>query len=308
MSRHDADTVDMMHPDHHLVQSGWKPASALVRVDVAGLSHQGKVREQNEDHFLISRFGRYLETLDSNLPPGTVPARATETGYGLIVADGIGGKAGGELASRIAISTLVKLVLATPDWIMRLDDDFHEQIVLERARERGEQISAALVETAEAKPSLAGLGTTMTLATSLGMDLFIAHIGDSRAYIFRHGHLHQITRDHTLAQALADQGYIDQHEVATHRLRHVLTKALSATHPDAQPDVRKFPLEDGDILLLCTDGLTDMVTNDAITATLARGEKASVICQQLVEQALLGGGKDNVTVIVARYGFPPVSQ
>src|SRR5436190_12838862 len=96
--------------------------SARVQVDVSGLSNQGKIRSNNEDHFLVCRFGRFMEMLQSNLPSGDLPGKEEETGYGLVVADGVGGCVAGEQASRLAITILVNLVLHTPDWIFRLDD------------------------------------------------------------------------------------------------------------------------------------------------------------------------------------------
>src|SRR5262245_45153546 len=114
---HGADTIDFHSSQHDT--GGRRPPAVLlpVRADVAGKSHPGKVRANNEDHFLITRFGRYLEALQSNLPAGSVPANSQESGYGMLVADGVGGSVAGEVASRLAISTLVDLVLTTPDWI-----------------------------------------------------------------------------------------------------------------------------------------------------------------------------------------------
>ena len=119
-SLHDSDTVELVPP-----AAGRVPPTAHtagVRADVAGLSHPGKVRGNNEDHYLLCRFGRFLEPLGTNLPADVAPARREDAGYALVVADGMGGAAAGEVASRLAISTLVNLALATPDWILRLDE------------------------------------------------------------------------------------------------------------------------------------------------------------------------------------------
>jgi serine/threonine protein phosphatase PrpC len=280
------------------------PFSSLVEVDAAGLSDQGKVRHNNEDHFLISRFGRFLEAVETNLPRAEIPTRSEEIGYAMLVADGIGGSQAGEVASKLAITTLVNLVLQFPDWILRLDEDFFIDEVLRRASQRYDQINLAMTEHAEDDPSLRGFGTTLTGAWGLGKDLFVAHIGDSRAYMFRSGRLRQLTRDHTLAQELANQGAIAQEDVATHHWRHVLTRSLGPRSRLARPDVQRLKLEDGDTLLLCTDGLTTMVGEQAIADILARDEAARLTCQFLVDRALAEGGRDNVTVIVARYRFP----
>jgi protein phosphatase len=281
-----------------------RPFSSLIQVDLSAASHPGRVRPDNEDHYLIVRFGRSWDTLLTNLPEGDVPAHAAETGYGMVVADGIGGSASGEVASRLAIQSLVHLVLATPDWILRQQDESSRKF-LQRAVERYERIHHALTQQSKEDYRLEGMGTTMTLACSFGADLIITHIGDSRCYLFRRGLLCQLTRDHTLAQALADHGHIPQKSVAEHKLRHVLTQALGGGSVEPKPDVEQARLEDGDCLLLCSDGLTDMVDDSAIAAVLEGGDTAEVVCRRLLGMALLAGGTDNVTVVVARYRFPP---
>ena len=132
-----------------------------------------------------------MQTMLTNLPPGASPERA-ETAYGLLVADGMGGAAAGEVASRTAITILVDLVLRTPDWIMRPDEGLIRE-VLGRMDRRFRQVNQALAEQARSEPDLAGMGTTMTLACSHGADLVVAHVGDSRAYLFRQGRLAQLT-------------------------------------------------------------------------------------------------------------------
>jgi len=162
----ESDTVDTAATP--IIDSDRSPArSAAAVVDMAGLTDRGHRRSNNEDHFLISRFGRFLETLDTNLSPEDAPFREEESGYSLLVADGMGGHAGGEVASKLAISTLINLALATPDWILRLDDDPLMQEVMRRAKERWGLINTALTDHAEADPSVKGLGTTLTLAWSL---------------------------------------------------------------------------------------------------------------------------------------------
>jgi protein phosphatase len=161
-----------------------------------------------------------------------------------------------------------------------------------------------MAHQADADPALHGFGTTMTLALSLGRDLFVVHVGDSRAYLLRQQRLHRLTRDHTLAQALADRGLLAPQEAASSRLRHVLTQALGAQSAYDEPDVHEVPLHDGDCLLLCTDGLTEMVRDEGIAQVLASSDTAEEACRRLVQEALAAGGKDNVTAVVARYAFP----
>jgi protein phosphatase len=278
-----------------------------VRVDVGALSDVGKVRARNEDHYLVARFGRSLEVVLTNMPAGEVPARAEDGGYAFLVADGMGGHAGGDEASRLAIRSCVQLVLAVPDWILRINDDVAEE-VMRRAAERYREVNAALAARASSEPRLCGMGTTLTMAWGLGDELFLAHVGDSRAYVHRRATLYRVTRDHTLAQAMAEDGLIGEEEAATHRLRHVLTRCLGRDDEAARPEIQRLRLADGDALLLCSDGLTEMVPEDKIAEVLAGGLAAQDACRRLVELALQGGGKDNVTVITARYRFPPPDE
>src|SRR5262249_22559632 len=147
------------------------------------------------------------------------------------------------------------------------------------------------------------MATTMTLACSSGQDLFLGHVGDSRAYLLRGSDLIRLTRDHTYAQELADAGRIEQRDVERHRFRHVLTRALGPQGDHIQVDVTRIGLQDGDQLLLCSDGLTGMLPEDRIRELLA-GQTADAACRALIDAALAGGGKDNITVVLARYRFP----
>ena len=277
--------------------------SSQVRIDVAALSDKGKVREQNEDHFFVARGGRHITTLLTNIPSNDVPTRFEETGYLMIVADGMGGHAGGEVASRMAIATLINIVLHMPDWILRLDEE-HAQKVMDRAAERYKQVHEALQEKARLDPMLRGMGTTMTAAYSIGDDLFVAQVGDSRAYLFRDGKLQLLTHDQTQAQLMADIGMISQKEAARHRLRHVLTSALGGSDKAVKVDIQRLKLTNADRLLLCTDGLTDMVEDAGIASVLASSESSDSASRRLVDLALEKGGKDNVTVVLARYSIP----
>jgi PPM family protein phosphatase len=300
-SSDEPDTTDfVLVPDNGRVRP--EPYSSLVQVDLAGMSHLGRVRQKNEDHFFICRFGRYFETVQTNLPEDSVPARSEEAGYGMVVADGLGGHRGGEEASRLAIRSLVNLVLHTPDWLLRLDEESDQAEVMRRATERYEQVNQVLADEAEANRELSGFATTMTMAYGLGRDLFVAHIGDSRAYLLRQGQLQQLTRDHTLAQKIMDETRIGPKVAA--KMRHVLIRCLGDHGNPTQPDVTRFSLEDKDCLLVCTDGLTTMVQENVITDILNSDEGAQTICEQLVDQALKAGGKDNVTVTVARFRLP----
>jgi serine/threonine protein phosphatase PrpC len=298
-SSSDSDTTDFLAAPNR-GRDRPRPYSSLVQVDFAGMSHAGKVRPNNEDHFLLCRFGRYFEAVQTNVP--LPEARSEETGYGMVVADGVGGHAAGEEASRLAIDALVNLVLNTPDWLLRVNDQSHQAEVLRRATERYQELNQVLSNEAQIDAKLSGFATTMTVAFSLGRDLFLAHIGDSRAYLLRQGQLQQLTRDHTLAQKLMDEKVID-HTIAA-QLRHVITRSLGDHGQRVQPDVKQFSLENQDRLLVCTDGLTEMVEDNVIGEILGSDEPAQTICERLIHRALDAGGKDNVTVSVARFQLP----
>jgi PPM family protein phosphatase len=274
-----------------------------VEVELGALSDRGKVRENNEDRYVAARVERAMQTLFTNLSAGEVPERHVDAGYMMLVADGVGGAAAGEVASSTAVRALVELALETPDWIMSFEGE-HAREVLARMEERFRKIQKLFVERAAAEPALAGMGTTMTLAGSVGADLIIAHIGDSRAYLLRAGKLLRLTRDQTMAQALADAGAIRPEQVATHPSRHVLTGAITTQVGDVPVELQQLRLSDGDQLLLCSDGLTETVSDVAIAGALDRAGSAAAACRALVDLALEGGGKDNVTVILARYRIP----
>ncbi len=280
--------------------------SSLVEVDLGGLTHPGKVRPTNQDQFFVARFERTMRVLLTNLPPGEYPASSAETGYGMLVADGMGGHAAGEVASRTAVSVLLDMVLRTPDWIMRLDDQWVQE-VYRRVGTYFQQIQDALADRARADPALSCMGTTLTLAWSLGADLLLAHVGDSRGYLFHDGLLRQLTRDQTLVQEMVDAGVLSAEEASRHRLRNVLTSALSAEEMSARVEFGRVRLADGDQVLLCSDGLTKMVAQDRIAEVLRRAASAADACRTLVEQALVAGGRDNVTVVLARYRIPDQS-
>lgn len=303
----DVDTVDLL-PLGPITDAVRPPAfSSSVQVDVAGLTDQGKVRANNEDHFLIARFGRSLVTLKTNVPAELVPERFDETGYALVVADGMGGAAAGEVASSLAISVSVNLALNSPKWnLVPTPEEIEENMA--KWRQRFRQIDAVLEARAEADPALFGMGTTLTVALSIGADLLLYYVGDSRAYLFRDGRLQRLTRDHTVAQELADAGSIAQEEVATHRLRHRLTRSLGAGGGDIQAELEHVPLADGDRLLLCTDGLTDMVPDARIAEVLRGQDRSEEACRALVDLALEAGGRDNVTVVLGRYAIPEAPQ
>lgn len=274
---------------------------ALMTIDVAAATHRGCVRLRNEDHYLVMRFRRSLENISTNLDCGSVQTNYDLTGYGLLVADGLGGRIGGEVASRTALTKLIELIIETPDWIMSFEEHDKLEAVLERMTERFFRIDQTLKQQADDDPSLSGMGTTLTAAATLGDDIIIGHIGDSRAYLYRSNVLKQLTRDHTVAQELIDAG-LSGADPAARSMRHVLTAALGVLGTRTKPEVKRIQLRPHDQILLCTDGLTAMVDDTIIASALRDASSASSACEELVSLSLAAGGRDNVTVVVARFG------
>ena len=203
----------------------------------------------------------------------------------MIVADGMGGHAGGELASRMAISGLVKLVLAMPDWIFRLDETVAEDAT-QRSKRRFRHLNSLLIEHGTHDPNVHGMGTTLTAARNLGRHLQIVHVGDSRAYLLREGCLNRLTRDHTYVQLLVDSGQLSEKEAAEFGARHVLVNALGGFDEDVEVDVDQLELKSGDRLLLCSDGLTDLVDDEAIRQVMIECGESAEACRRLIDVAL----------------------
>lgn len=272
-----------------------------LEVDLGAVSHTGHVRENNEDSYLVMRFGRSLQNLMTNLTEDVLEPSYSMSGYGMLVADGMGGMAGGEVASRLALSKLVDLIVDTSDWTLALQHERDVTTVLERMAERFLEIDHVLRKEADKDHTLQGMGTTLTVAGTLGSDLIIGHVGDSRAYLLSGDDFKQLTTDHTLAQALIDAGVATFDDPASRSMRHVLTAAVGSLGEEVDPQVQRFKLHDGDQLLLCTDGLTEMVEDETIAQVLRDAKSAQNACEELVDLSLARGGTDNVTVVLAHF-------
>jgi len=205
----------------------------------------------------------------------------------LAVADGMGGHAAGEVASAVAISALTgldgdmpanELQLALAEAVTRANRTLHEMVV--------------------ADPSITGMGTTLTAMLWSGSKVALVHIGDSRAYVLSGGEFRQITHDHTLVQSLVDDGRISPDEAATHPQRSLLLRALDGTQ-EAEPDLSVYEAKAGDRYLLCSDGLSSVVSEETLHRILATVPDPEDAVLQLVELAIKGGGPDNITCIVA---------
>jgi protein phosphatase len=267
---------------------------------VAARSHPGLRRPNIEDHFLVARLGRTFSVLATNLTEGSVPSSYEEAGYAIAVADGMGGAEAGEVASALALSLGTRLALREPTWHLRLDEAQAQRLV-ERVDGYFRRIHEAVTAEARTGQGRTGMGTTLTVAYSVGYDLFVFHVGDSRAYLLRDGITRQLTRDQTMAQELADSGAIPHEAVGTHHLRHVLTHAIGAAAAKVTAAIYEGELMPGDRLLLCTDGLSDLVDDRTLGEVLGGATTAEAACDQLIDLALARGGHDNVTAAAAFY-------
>ena len=275
------------------------PVAVPVRVEFGALSHCGLVRTNNEDHYSVMRRYRSREVLLTNMPPDSHSIRKDEA-YALAVADGVGGAAFGELASMLALRTGCELTGKAFNWNFQLSESEIADLE-EKMNVCMQLIHRRLKKEAEVNASYEGMGTTLTGALTVGLDAFITHVGDSRAYLFRRGTLHRLTKDQTLAELMASLGLIATVDEAAQRFKNTLVSCLGGNFDKVEVQTTHVVMEDGDQLLLCSDGLTDMVSDADIASILAHPSAPQVRCQELTDAALNGGGKDNVTVVLGKY-------
>lgn len=265
------------------------------RIESHGLTHAGKVREGNEDHFLIASLQRSLEVRQTNFRDLEFFERMRGTkAYLFAVADGVGGQEGGELASGLALAT-------TAEYLSQTIGSYHavapgeEQSFLGPLGEAAQRAHARMLEAFGGSRGT-GPATTLTMALVVWPRVFIVHVGDSRAYLLRGGTLRRLTRDQTMGAYLMEHYAMTEQAAEQGGYNNVLASAIGA--PDMQPAVHELALEGGDRLLLCTDGLTRHVSEARAEAVLARDIGPAECCEELVQLALAGGGEDNVTVVV----------
>jgi protein phosphatase len=272
-------------------------------VHVAGASHQGLVREKNEDRFIAIRRCRSRDVLATNLDPRSL-SMPQDFAYVMVVADGVGGAAHGEFASQLALETAVELGTNATSWVMKIGSIDAQQI---RARTDAyiSVIQETLLSYAQSTPELRGMGTTWTSAYVVPPHAIIIHVGDSRAYQFHDQKLQQITRDQTLAQQMIDAGSPPE---SVSKLRSVLTNCLGGQSGNVSAELYKLTLDRGDQLLLCSDGLSDMVDDDEIGRVLSAHADPQQASDQLIQSALNNGGKDNVTVVLCSIGSTKEGQ
>jgi protein phosphatase len=271
---------------------------AALTVRSFGLTDRGRERPSNEDHFLIAELARTLRVRQSSLPqPETQYGR--NRGHVFLVADGVGGHRAGEVASALSVETVEAFALHLLKRFSNLEAA-DEQAVLKEFEAALRRADARLREESARRPEFAGMGTTLTMAFVSGRTLFVVHAGDSRCYLFRDGTLRQLTADHTWAAELARRGLIRPEAVRGHRWRHIVTNILGGGESGVRVDVRRAQLEPDDVVLVCSDGLTEMLDDRRIAAVLAEERSPEAACRRLVNEANGEGGCDNITCIVAR--------
>ena len=269
---------------------------ASVQVDASGLTDVGRKRKANEDHFVIVSLRRGAEVRQTSVPDPRVFERLQgQEALLFLVADGVGGRAGGAMASETAVTSLVEYLADAAGCVQELDTD-REHDFLERLESAVRHTHQRIF--AEGGGHGQGMATTLTMAVLVWPRAYLLHVGDSRAFYLHKGRLKQLTRDQTTGEFMVDAGAWTEEQARTAPTASALVSALGGD--DLTVAVGLVDLQPGDVLLLCTDGLTKHVPDERIAEVLGRAADAQSACRELVADALDGGGSDNITVVVAR--------
>jgi PPM family protein phosphatase len=274
-------------------------------IDLFGLTHPGKVRRENQDHFLVCTVHPQVVVHGTNLPgPERLPLLGERLATILLVADGVGGGAGGGEASQLAVESITRYVSST----LR---SYHaagagtDEAFFAALRAAALEAHAAVRAEASTRAAIAGenrvkgMATTLTLAIVVWPWVYVVQVGDSRCYYFENGVLRQVTRDQTLAQDLVDRGALPPERMAASPFSHVLASSIGG--PEAAPEVSRLDITRRTcILLLCSDGLTKHVTDAEIADRLRTMTSSEQVCRDLLALALERGGSDNITILVGR--------
>ncbi len=264
----------------------------MLKFSVNGTTRTGLVRRSNEDHVLLDRSIMNQGTEQVELA-GVGPDRS---GVLFAVADGIGGEAGGAVASHLALATLEQRYYASGDSSSR-------RAAAGALRAAAEGANEAVLEAASSEPRLARMGCTLTGVCLLGDGYLVFNAGDSRVYRFRQDALECLTRDDSMASLVVEAGAMTAEEAARSPIGHTLTNCLGSR--EFQLNVQDHSWRDGDLLLACSDGLYDMVSDDLIREILSREPALEQRNESLVEAALAGGGNDNISIVlIAAEGEP----
>ncbi len=292
----------MENPGHESPAVGFRgapPSHAEVRIDAAGATDVGRARPVNEDAFLIATLQRTIVVRDAS-PAASGWFSGQPAGTLLVVADGMGGQGGGDVASRVGVDTVVTYLLNCMPWKTPPASAGAQRHSLPGIREG---LSSALVagdETVKSEGARAGvphMGTTLTMAFVLWPVMYVAHVGDTRCYLLRAGKLQRLTTDHTVAQQMEEVS--KQPLDAGSHLHHVLWNCLGGSDELPRPEVSRVELALGDKLLLCSDGLTKQLDDARIASVLSGGGACAALATRLVELANQAGGGDNITAVVA---------
>jgi protein phosphatase len=276
--------------------NGGSSSSALIRVRLFGRTDVGQIREHNEDNFLVADLTRKSRSLMEGDREQVVGERGTLLG----VCDGMGGAAAGEVASQLAVDIIYeKLTQGDPP---RHHDELARRLVL-----AVEEAGGRIFGEARADRTRRGMGTTATIAALLDSRLFVAQVGDSRAYVLRGDRLVQISRDQSLVNQLIEAGQLTEEEAETFEHNNIILQALG-TAETVQVDLTYVDLRRGDVLLVCSDGLSGMVRTDELRDVLLSYRDPFEACRELVDRANRAGGHDNITVIVAVFDGPGLPE
>jgi len=263
-----------------------------IRVEVFGKTDLGRTRDHNEDRFLVADLTRKTASLQPDMRQHDIGPRGTL----FVVADGMGGAAAGELASEMATDTIYAHLLKT--W--NDEDEVTPQRFAYRLKEAVEVANASIHAHAKAHPEVRGMGTTTTAAGVLNDHLYLTQVGDSRAYLIRGGKAYQITKDQSLMQRLVEAGELTEEEAAQSERRNIILQALGPD-PKVKVDLTHQEVRRGDILVLCSDGLSGQVKKDEIAQIVSTTPDLSAACDKLIALANERGGPDNITVVIARF-------
>ena len=271
------------------------PRPAMQEIDTFGLTHRGKVRPTNNDHFLIASFHRNLRVHYTSIPGGIGHQETESRGFLFLVADGVGGLTSAGDGAGLALSTLAHHLLHATEICseMVLTNQEKSSVELREAVLQAHHALVAMQKETGGKPA-----TTLTMYAGFWPRAFIVHVGDSRMYRYRDGELTRFTSDQTYEQLMLESGAIKPASTEAARLRHVLWSAVG--NDEVVPQIVLTDVTRRDVLLVCSDGLTKHVTDDEIRARLARDESAEENVRALVDLALERGGTDNVTAVVGK--------
>ncbi|MCC6666779.1 MAG: Stp1/IreP family PP2C-type Ser/Thr phosphatase [Polyangiaceae bacterium] len=264
-------------------------ASSAIRIHVFGRTDVGQIREHNEDNFLVADLTRKSRSLLESDRHQVVGQRGTVLG----VCDGMGGAAAGEVASQLAVDIIYEKLTQSDAPTDR--DDLARRLV-----QAVEDAGMRIFNEARADRTRRGMGTTSTIAALLDGHLFVAQVGDSRAYILRQGTLVQVTRDQSLVNQLIEAGQLTEEEAETFEHNNIILQALG-TADTVQVDLTHVELRRDDVLMVCSDGLSGMIRAEEMREVLTTVPDPLEACKVLTERANLAGGHDNITVIVARF-------